>query len=98
MVGLILQIQQLLQENAPEELLADLLDILLFQEEDMDNEFLGVFVPMATLLLASWRIWAQERSLVWWDHIVLEIRYDQQGVQKATGNAPCWCYNFIVTG
>ena len=44
MVGLILQIQQLFQENSPEELLAELLDVLLCQEEDMDNEFLGVFV------------------------------------------------------
>lgn len=56
MVGLILQLQQLLQENTWDELLADLWDILLFLEEDMDDEFLGVFVPMAALLLASWRI------------------------------------------
>lgn len=60
MVGLILQIQQLLQENTPEGLLADFWDIPLSQEGDMDNEFLGVVVPMAALLLSSWSIWAQE--------------------------------------
>lgn len=44
MVGLVFQIQQLLQEDTPDELLPGLLDILLFQEEDMNNGFLGVSV------------------------------------------------------
>lgn len=44
MVGLILQTWHLFKESIPDELPADLLDILLFQEENTDHEFLGVFV------------------------------------------------------